>query len=135
MFRRAYQASQAFIRTMATFRKPGVASPAEIANFLTSHPTAVVVDVRDPSSAEPSVTLGPLPPSALRPRAISAPIDRATGALDLQCIPAGSAVITHCGGGGRGQKAREFLLKNGFKNVINGGGPEDAECWAMFGHL
>jgi len=43
-------------------------------------------------------------------------------------------VITHCGGGGRGQKARVFLEANGFGNVINGGGPEDAECWAIFGN-
>lgn len=44
-------------------------------------------------------------------------------------------VITHCGGGGRGQKALEFVTKNGFPNVINGGGPEDAECWAVIGSL
>jgi rhodanese-related sulfurtransferase len=119
---------------MSTSRKPGVASPAEIAAFLIAHPAAVV-DARDPSSAEPSANLRPLPPSPSHPRAISAPIVRASGVLDLQRIPAGSAVITHCGGGGRGQKAREFLLKNNFKNVINGGGPEDAECWAIFGHL
>ena len=42
-------------------------------------------------------------------------------------------VITHCGGGGRGQKAKDFLISNGFVNVINGGGPEDGECWAEFG--
>ena len=45
----------------------------------------------------------------------------------------GLFVITHCGGGGRGQKAKDFLLKNGYVNVLNGGGPEDAECWAEFG--
>ena len=85
-------------------------------------------------------------------------------------------VITHCGGGGRGQKAKDYLesqvgpargafarratrphyamqlaspalppfaqpLKavrcapQGFKNVLNGGGPEDDECWAVFGSL
>lgn len=37
------------------------------------------------------------------------------------------------GGGGRGQKAKDYLLANGFKNVANGGGPEDTECWAVFG--
>ena len=42
-------------------------------------------------------------------------------------------VITHCGGGGRGQKAKDYLLANGFGNVMNGGGPEDDECWATFG--
>ena len=119
----------------APSRKPGVASPTEIAAFLSEHPCAVIVDARDPSANESSASIGPVAPTALRPRAISAPIDRATGALDLQRIPAGAAVITHCGGGGRGQKARECLLKNGFTHVINGGGPEDAECWAVFGHL
>ena len=39
----------------------------------------------------------------------------------------------YIGGGGRGQKAKDFLIANGFKNVVNGGGPEDAECWAVFG--
>ena len=42
-------------------------------------------------------------------------------------------VITHCGAGGRGQKAKEFLEANGFGNVVNGGGPEDDECWQVFG--
>lgn len=42
-------------------------------------------------------------------------------------------IITHCGGGGRGQKARLYLEANGFGNVVNGGGPEDEECWAVFG--
>ena len=95
------------------------------------------------AAAEPSSTLGALAPSALRPRAVSAPLDRATGALPVAAIPrawidaAGGpkklSVITHCGGGGRGQKAKEFLLNNGFTKVLNGGGPEDAECWAVFG--
>ena len=63
--------------------------------------------------------------------------------MDLEKIPAARIdagggketvpVITHCGGGGRGEKAKQYLLANGFKNVVNGGGPEDAECWAIFG--
>ena len=44
-------------------------------------------------------------------------------------------IITHCGGGGRGQKAKDFLEAAGFGNVKNGGGPEDDECWAVFGAI
>lgn len=78
-----------------------------------------------------------------RPRAVNVVYDRANSSMDLSLIPAdwlesaggkeAAPVITHCGGGGRGQKAKDFLLANGFKNVLNGGGPEDAECWAVFG--
>ena len=42
-------------------------------------------------------------------------------------------IITHCGGGGRGQKSKEWLEKKGFTNVINGGGPQVTELWEMFG--
>ena len=44
-------------------------------------------------------------------------------------------IITHCGGGGRGQKSKEWLEKKGFTNVINGGGPQVTELWEMFGDL
>ncbi len=135
-----------FARLMSTAaaRKPGVSSPAELAAFIArAGARLVVVDARAAdAAAEPSSALGALAPAASRPRAVSAPLDRATGALPLDAIPSawvdaagGRAqlhVITHCGGGGRGQKAKEFLLKNGFVNVLNGGGPEDAECWAVF---
>jgi rhodanese-related sulfurtransferase len=127
----------------ASARKPGVAAPHEIADFVAragSH--LVVVDARGGDAVEPSAAGAPMPPTPDRPRAISAPLNRATNSLDLQAIPqawidaAGGReklfVITHCGGGGRGQKAKEFLLKHGFKNVINGGGPEDKPCWTEF---
>lgn len=128
-------------------RKPGVASPAELASFLArAGAHYVIVDARAAdAAAEPSAALagGALAPSPARPRAVSAPVDRATGTLPLAAIPAAWVdaaggrerlfVVTHCGGGGRGQKARDFLVKSGFPNVLNGGGPEDAECWAVFG--
>ena len=56
--------------------------------------------------------------------------------LDLGKIPTedkSTPIITHCGGGGRGQKAKDYLTAQGFTNVANGGGPEDDECWAVFG--
>jgi rhodanese-related sulfurtransferase len=131
---------------MQAARKPGVSSPVEIAAFIArAGPHVVVVDVRGGASVEPSHALGALAPTAARPRAVSAPLDRATGELPLAAIPsawvdaAGGRerlfVIAHCGGGGRGQRAKEFLLQSGFANVINGGGPEDGECWAEFGAL
>jgi rhodanese-related sulfurtransferase len=131
-------------RCMSSARKPGVAAPAAIAAFIAqAGPHLAIVDARSPDIAEPSSTLGALAPTAARPRAVNAPIDRATGALPLAAIPAAWIeaaggrerlfVITHCGGGGRGQKAKDFLLQNGFVHVCNGGGPEDAECWAEFG--
>ena len=129
---------------MASVRKPGVSSPSEIAAFIArAGNNLVIVDARMPdAAAEPSASLGAIAPSPDRPRAINAPIDRTTGTLNLSSIPtawidaaggrAGLFAITHCGGGGRGQKAKEYLLKNGFVEVINGGGPEDSECWAEF---
>jgi rhodanese-related sulfurtransferase len=123
-----------------------VAAPGEIAEFVAragSH--LVVVDARGGDAVEPSSAIAPLlskQGTEGRPRAVAAPLDRATGTLDLAAIPqkwidaAGGKdkvfVITHCGGGGRGQKAKEFLLKHGFVNVINGGGPEDTPCWNEF---
>ncbi len=76
---------------------------------------------------------------------MNAIFDRTSNSLPLEAIPAewieaaggkeSVPIITHCGGGGRGQKAKDYLLSQGFKNVQNGGGPEDAECWAVFGKL
>lgn len=38
-------------------------------------------------------------------------------------------------GGGRGQKACEYLISQGYTNVINGGGPLDEDCWGIYGDL
>ena len=43
-------------------------------------------------------------------------------------------IITHCGGGGRGLLAKNYLEENGLTNVINGGGPKEKEVWAIFGN-
>lgn len=69
--------------------------------------------------------------------------NRATNDLDLSMLrirDKSSAdrptfFITHCGGGGRGQKAKDYLISQGYaaERVLNGGGPEDTECWAEFG--
>ena len=127
-------------------------------------PRVVVVDVRNPDfSVEPGdeKTCGqaPLPPpgrdgddddddddeGGYRPRSVNVPFDRKKNVLNEALIPAkwieegggreNVSIITHCGGGGRGQKAKEYLESKGFKNVVNGGGPEDEECWKVFGAL
>jgi len=87
----------------------------------------VVIDVRSPEESGP--------PSGARPSAIQLIWDRAAGTMPLpdETLPLDTPIITHCGGGGRGQKAREFLEKNGYTKVLNGGGPEDEECWKEFG--
>ena len=81
-----------------------------------------------------------------RPNAINLPYDRVTKSMDLSAVEffdgapmltqgKETPIITHCGGGGRGQKAKEYLEKNGFTNVINGGGPSVKEHWELFGSL
>ena len=125
-------------------RKPGVMEPADLAAFVESAgEKLIVVDVRNPDfSVEPgdgkSNEKAPLTACGTdaRPRAVNAAFDRGSNSLDLGKIPTedkSTPIITHCGGGGRGQKAKDYLTAQGFTNVANGGGPEDDECWACFG--
>ena len=132
-------------------RKPGVMEPPELAKFVAdAGDKLIIVDVRNPDfEVEPgdgkSNEKAPLAACGTdaRARAVNVFYDRTTNSMDLSkipeaCIEAGGGkasvpVITHCGGGGRGQKAKDFLLANGFANVANGGGPEDDECWECFG--
>jgi rhodanese-related sulfurtransferase len=121
-------------------RKAGVASPEELKEFVTqAGDKLLVVDVRNPdASIEPgdqkSLAVAPLPSEGVRPQAVSLIWDRETNSMpmpptdDLE-----TPIITHCGGGGRGQKAKDFLMEKGFKNVLNGGGPKETDCWAEYG--
>lgn len=103
----------------------------------------IVVDVRNPDfNAEPgdgkSNEKAPLSDcGSTRKKALNVTYNRSSKSMDLSLIPDGGdktvPIITHCGGGGRGQSAKEFLEAAGFTNVANGGGPEDDECWACFG--
>lgn len=68
-----------------------------------------------------------------RPQAVSLIYDRASESMPLPDVPKDTPIITHCGGGGRGQKAKDYLEANGFTNVLNGGGPKETECWNEFG--
>lgn len=122
---------------MAT--KPGVSSPQELLDFVQkAGDKLVVVDVRNPDpEVEPgdqkSLAVASLPSDSVRPRAMHLVYDRNTESMPLPDVPKDTPIITHCGGGGRGQKAKEFLQANGFVNVLNGGGPKETECWAVYG--
>jgi len=120
-------------------RKAGVASPEELKAFVeAAGDSLLVIDVRNPdASVEPgdqkSLAVAALPSDSNRPRARHLIWDRATNSMPLPDVAKDTPIITHCGGGGRGQKAMDFLMKNGFTKVLNGGGPKETECWNVFG--
>ena len=126
--------------TTALFeRKAGVASPEELKAFVEAAGSKLLVaDVRNPDeSVEPgdqkSLAVAALPSEGFRPQAQSLVYDRNTESMPLPDVDKDTPIITHCGGGGRGQKAKDYLMANGFTNVMNGGGPKETECWAEFG--
>lgn len=121
-------------------RKPGVASPEELKSFVEkAGDKLIVVDVRNPDAeAEPgdqkSLAVAPLPSDGVRPMGVHLIWDRNTKSMPLPpTTDLETPIITHCGGGGRGQKAKDFLMSKGFTNVLNGGGPKETDCWAEFG--
>ena len=61
--------------------------------------------------------------------------DRNTKSMPLppSTVQKDDPIITHCGGGGRGQKAKDFLMEQGYTNILNGGGPKETDCWKEFG--
>mmetsp|Transcript_1784 Transcript_1784/g.1695 ORF Transcript_1784/g.1695 Transcript_1784/m.1695 type:complete len:126 (+) Transcript_1784:180-557(+) len=120
-------------------RKAGVSSPEELKSFVESAGSRLlVVDVRNPdASAEPgdqkSITVAAVPSDDFRPQAQHLIFDRSTDSMPLPDVEKNTPIITHCGGGGRGQKAKDYLMANGFTDVLNGGGPKETECWNEFG--
>lgn len=120
-------------------RKAGVSSPEELNAFVASAGSKLlVVDVRNPdASKEPgdqkSLAVAGLPSESYRPQAVSLIYDRDTSSMPVPEVPKETPIITHCGGGGRGQLAKEFLESNGFTNVLNGGGPKETDCWMEYG--
>ena len=124
-------------------RKAGVASPEELRDFVEkAGDSLLVVDVRNPdASVEPgdqkSLAVAGLPGDGdgFRPLAKHWIWDRNADTMEFDAsLPKDTPIITHCGGGGRGQKAKDFLEKQGFTNVLNGGGPKETECWNVFGN-
>lgn len=139
---------------MSSSRKPGVATDEEFDAFLARNAArnVYVCDARNPDfSVEPDDEKfggeGKSAPIAdcgtsKRPRAVNVPFKRDEKRLDPEALRAledavggdkTTPIVTHCGGGGRGQKAKEYLESLGYDNVINGGGPAVAELWAKFG--
>eukprot|EP00566_Odontella_aurita_P022829 CAMPEP_0113525934 /NCGR_PEP_ID=MMETSP0015_2-20120614/457_1 /TAXON_ID=2838 /ORGANISM="Odontella" /LENGTH=126 /DNA_ID=CAMNT_0000424195 /DNA_START=102 /DNA_END=482 /DNA_ORIENTATION=+ /assembly_acc=CAM_ASM_000160 len=124
---------------MSSQRKAGVSSPEELRAFVASAgERLLVVDVRNPdASVEPgdqkSIGVAGLPSGGCRPQARHLIYNRAEKKMDLPGVGKDTPIITHCGGGGRGQKAKEFLNSHGYTNVLNGGGPKEVDCWKEFG--
>lgn len=141
---------------MSAGRKPGVASDDELDAFVAaaSGRQILVVDARNPDfSIEPDDAKfgadGGSAPISLcgtpaRPNSMNIPYERAAKRLQPRGVEAlavktagdkTTPIITHCGGGGRGQKAKEALEVLGYTNVINGGGPAVDDLWIKFGEL
>jgi rhodanese-related sulfurtransferase len=134
-----------------TKRKPGVCTDAELLNFLKTNANVIVVDARNPdftveADDEMFGAEGKSAPisdcgKSKRPNAVNLPFDREKkelqrfDAFEKKFSEKAIAIVTHCGGGGRGQKAKEFLQSKGYTNVINGGGPSVGSLWKMFGSL
>jgi rhodanese-related sulfurtransferase len=120
--------------------KTGISSAEELKDFVAkAGDRLVVVDLRNPDAdVEPddqnTLPVAALPSATYRPHAVSLIWDRTTDSMPLLDLEDKSTpIITHCGAGGRGQLAKEFLEKYGYTNVLNGGGPKEKECWAEFG--
>jgi rhodanese-related sulfurtransferase len=115
----------------------GVASAEDLEAFAAeAGDRLLVVDVRSPAADGEDVkstARTALPSETYRPKAINLVWDRTTDQMPLPSVPKDTPIITHCGAGSRGQMAKEFLEKNGFVKVINGGGPKETDCWAVYG--
>eukprot|EP00751_Fragilariopsis_kerguelensis_P004250 CAMPEP_0170812948 /NCGR_PEP_ID=MMETSP0733-20121128/36432_1 /TAXON_ID=186038 /ORGANISM="Fragilariopsis kerguelensis, Strain L26-C5" /LENGTH=135 /DNA_ID=CAMNT_0011169943 /DNA_START=883 /DNA_END=1290 /DNA_ORIENTATION=- len=130
--------------------KPGIASLEELTTFVNKAGTyLVVIDVRNPDATkEPgdqkSLAVAPLPISTTnsngvegvgRSSALHLIWDREAASMPLPpaTISKNAPIITHCGGGGRGQKAKDYLESKGYTNVVNGAGPKETELWKVYG--
>jgi rhodanese-related sulfurtransferase len=133
-------ASRSTLTARFMSRKAGVSSPEELKAFVAdAGARLIVVDVRNPdAAAEPgdqkSLEVAALPTGTSRPQAVHMVWDRESDGMTTPNVPTDTPIITHCGGGGRGQKAMDFLVAKGFTSVLNGGGPKETECWAEFGN-
>mmetsp|Transcript_29521 Transcript_29521/g.48715 ORF Transcript_29521/g.48715 Transcript_29521/m.48715 type:complete len:167 (+) Transcript_29521:2-502(+) len=131
--------TSALLRNMSSTSKPGVVDSVTLKDFIAkAGSNLLVVDVRNPNSEEEpgdqkSIAVGPLPTIDGRPQSQLLTFDRSTKSMPLPEVSKETPIITHCGGGGRGQKAKVFLEENGFTNVVNGGGPKETANWDIFG--
>jgi rhodanese-related sulfurtransferase len=102
---------------MSSERKAGVSSPEELKAFVREAGKKIlVVDARNAdANKEPgdqkSLAVAPLPSSSERPKAVNLIWNRDTKSMPLPDVEKDTYIITHCGGGGRGQKAKDYLLE------------------------
>jgi rhodanese-related sulfurtransferase len=126
---------------MSSEKKAGVSTPEQLKAFVSkAGGNLLVVDVRNPNAEmEPgdqkslAVASLPSPDKSIRPQGLHLIWDRSSDSMPLPDVGKDTPIITHCGGGGRGQKAKDYLEANGFTSVLNGGGPKETDCWAEFG--
>jgi rhodanese-related sulfurtransferase len=78
----------------------------ELKKRLDAGKNVVVVDVREPSEIKETGAI---------PGAVHIPIRQIEKRMDE--IPKGAEIVCYCGGGGRGSRAAEALLKAGYKKV------------------
>ncbi len=130
--------SHIFCFNLSSDGKSGMASPAELQAFIAAAGDRLVIaDVRNPNfDVEPgdanSVARGPLPNPETRPLAQLLTYDRSTNTMPLPDADKNAYIITHCAAGFRGSDAKNYLEQQGFKHVINGGGPREKELWALY---
>jgi rhodanese-related sulfurtransferase len=129
-------------------KKEGVANVEELKQVVeAAGDNLLVVDLRNPdASVEPgdqkSLPVAGLPTPDFRPCAKHYVWDRTEKTLlineqdesFLKSLPKDTPIITHCGAGGRGQMAKDYLMeKFQFTNVHNGGGPQEEDLWKVYG--
>jgi rhodanese-related sulfurtransferase len=102
----------------------------------------IIIDARNPLSVNDQQNFinDPLPnvTDGIRPKAINSAWDKTTNTivqLPPSTISKDTYIITHCGGGGRGELAKNYLIEQGYTNVYNGGGPRTPESWNIYGKL
>jgi rhodanese-related sulfurtransferase len=99
----------------------------------------IIVDARNPTSEsdQKNFDAAPLPnPEAnIRPKAINLMWTRDSKSIELPppSTSKDTYIITHCGGGARGELAKNYLIEQGYTNVYNGGGPRVKELWEVYG--
>ena len=75
---------------------------------------AKIIDVRTPNEYA----------SASYPGSINIPLDQLQSRID-ELGEKDAPLVLHCQAGGRSEQARQFLMSQGFTNLINAGGIDD----------
>ena len=137
-----------YSKKLEKVRKRGVASDGEMADFFANNSKSdiIVIDARntdfeiEPGDEKHAGNIAENDHGKIRgPRALNLPYCRKKKLnLNIEKLEAlltkgkDTPIITHCGGGGRGQKTKVYLESLGYSNVLNGGGPNVPEHWEYF---